>query len=687
MRKFTLLIASLFITIGAMAQTDYSYGYPDGNTTSRDHHPVSVSITDGCGVVQIVDGISTGLPYPSYFDKTENVFKVCCGETVTPKIVINGDWMHGYAYVDWNNDEQFTVNLTGNGPYASGDGNELVAWSLYGKNTDGNSGHNSNGEAVSGCQGPEFNLGSFTVPDGLEVGTQLRMRFAVMWNCIDPTGVSYTNFFSDGASIIDVTLEIVAPATNAEKDELSKYISKAGNVLDRFADKSIVKGDKIDIAGKISSNAGQNENNSGGSNDGAGITGLTDNNVNTYFHSRWGGTYVDEDHYLQIDLGDGSSLSDFCFAYSVRKGNNIRETSPAPTEIKVSVSENGADFEQIATITKDVNGLPSYTDLGNTLWCSDVIEAGINARYIRFTVTGVEGPGDIAWDGTSVYNANNRNEKGHVFFGLSAFELYSTKESDMPNVVKSEYAEKYTVEQVNAINESLATANLINLAVNPKKELVNGAFNELKEALSPFYYLLKVSAVGYATLCLGFDAEIPGFDGEENGAYIATGMIAPGYIHLEPIEGVIPAEAGVIIKAAEGEYDFMASNGTTANVEDNLLRGSVSDEYVEGAAYVLSAPDGAESVGLYPAKLNKNATGGEGTTHFLNNANKAYLPNSTGSSAASYSFRFGEGTTGIEQITDNREQSTAVYDLTGRRIEAITAPGIYIVNGVKKLVR
>ena len=55
--------------------------------------------------------------------------------------------------------------------------------------------------------------------------------------------------------------------------------------------------------------------------------------------------------------------------------------------------------------------------------------------------------------------------------------------------------------------------------------------------------------------------------------------------------------------------------------------------------------------------------------------------------AASYSFRFGEGTTGIDEITENREQSTAIYDLTGRRVEAITAPGIYVVNGRKVLVK
>ena len=73
---------------------------------------------------------------------------------------------------------------------------------------------------------------------------------------------------------------------------------------------------------------------------------------------------------------------------------------------------------------------------------------------------------------------------------------------------------------------------------------------------------------------------------------------------------------------------------------------------------------------------------------WLNNAAKAYLPASAvpNKSAAFYGFDW-EGTTGVDQITDNREQSTAIYDLTGRRVETITAPGIYIIDGVKVLVK
>ncbi len=58
----------------------------------------------------------------------------------------------------------------------------------------------------------------------------------------------------------------------------------------------------------------------------------------------------------------------------------------------------------------------------------------------------------------------------------------------------------------------------------------------------------------------------------------------------------------------------------------------------------------------------------------------------TQGTAAFYGFDWA-GTTGIDEVkTENGEVKT-IYDLTGRRVEAITAPGIYIVGGKKVLVK
>lgn len=45
------------------------------------------------------------------------------------------------------------------------------------------------------------------------------------------------------------------------------------------------------------------------------------------------------------------------------------------------------------------------------------------------------------------------------------------------------------------------------------------------------------------------------------------------------------------------------------------------------------------------------------------------------------------GTTGIENVKDENGKVKTIFDLTGRRVENITAPGIYIVGGKKVLVK
>lgn len=197
-------------------------------------------------------------------------------------------------------------------------------------------------------------------------------------------------------------------------------------------------------------------------------------------------------------------------------------------------------------------------------------------------------------------------------------------------------------------------------------------------------YDLNVSSVGYSTMYLGANAIIP--DSVE--AYIATGCSST-HLMLEKVTGnILPKETGVIVKANQGTYSF---NYTIEEAEEDvtsLLTGTTANEYIQGNAYVLSIVNG--ELGLYKATLNKNATGGDDNTHFLNNANKAYLPataiGATAQQSAGFRFSFG-GTTAIEEITDERAQSTEIYDLQGRRVKEITAPGIYIVNGKKVLYR
>ena len=209
-------LSAMFISMGANAQGDYYVKHgADVNVTHSTHYPKAVGVANVRGDQQVLDNIATAPRCAAYFDKTSTVFEVKSGETVTPLITINGAWMHGYVFVDWNNNKQFDVNVTGEGPYIKGEGNELMCWSLYSHNGNGDNGWNSAGLYQPG--GDVLAPGSFRVPEGLEVGSTYRMRYAIQWNSIDPSG-SYANFISDGGSIIDVTLKISGIASEDEQN-------------------------------------------------------------------------------------------------------------------------------------------------------------------------------------------------------------------------------------------------------------------------------------------------------------------------------------------------------------------------------------------------------------------------------------------------------------------------------------
>lgn len=195
---------------------DYAINFEkDAKQTHSSRYSTSVSLTVN-GQEQTIE---FGKTMNGYEDLTAQSFTVTPGAEVTPAIGYVGEWMHGYVYVDLNNDKQFSFNADSDDQT----GTEVVSYSFYSA-SNGSTGLNSKGETVSNnCNVNP--LPSFTAP--AEEGTY-RIRFKVDWNSVDAGGcvVSGNNILNNGGGIYDATLvvkdvtdgidSINAEAANAE---------------------------------------------------------------------------------------------------------------------------------------------------------------------------------------------------------------------------------------------------------------------------------------------------------------------------------------------------------------------------------------------------------------------------------------------------------------------------------------
>ena len=132
-----------------------------------------------------------------YFNKTENIFLAKPGETVTPTIDWKGEWMHGYAYLDKDDNGKFDVDYTNSGVTNARD---LVSYSYY-------KDKNSAGKSASGDCG--VGLPSFKIDDDMKPGIY-RMRYKVDWDNVDPGGSTATDnlITGNGGALIDVLVNI-----------------------------------------------------------------------------------------------------------------------------------------------------------------------------------------------------------------------------------------------------------------------------------------------------------------------------------------------------------------------------------------------------------------------------------------------------------------------------------------------
>jgi len=191
---------------------DYAINFDkDAKQTHSSRYSTSVSLQQTGKDKQTIEFGKTMNGYEDLTAGTEK-FTVEAGSEVTPSIGYVGEWMHGYVYIDLDNDKQFSFNADG----ADQTGTEVVSYSYY-------KDQNSKGEsASSNCNVNP--MPSFTAPT--TPGTY-RIRFKVDWDNIDAGGsVASGNYIlNNGGGIYDATLEVVEPVV----DGISTINAEAAN--------------------------------------------------------------------------------------------------------------------------------------------------------------------------------------------------------------------------------------------------------------------------------------------------------------------------------------------------------------------------------------------------------------------------------------------------------------------------
>lgn len=463
------------------------------------------------------------------------------------------------------------------------------------------------------------------------------------------------------------------------------------------------------------------------------LKNICDKKTSTFFHSTWSAdTY--EDHFIQIELPE--EMSQLKLSFDSRIGNNVPTlvvlsgvtTANEQAELKAQI-DAAAETQKLYETYKNGNlignGLnqttsfttfaPAYAKAneintkGETATSAEITSARLallnacntfaftlnkptNGTFIRIHSSAAsQAAMPYLSSETSTVNANRaaylvgkdgENEAKTIFFyndnkllayetgyyleNISNFAGYkgiTTGTSIQFSEAENRAAGCYNV-KFNGNRFLYTQVSGSNYFTDAGGSAPNDGYNFQMEYVESLP--LSVGPAGYATLIAPVALEIPA------GVEVYTAAFEDGKAKLTSISDVIPANVGVVVKAAQGTYNFKIT--TTENVATSALNGVPNTANVasESAAFILA--NGKHGVGFY--KLSS----ANRTIHGF----RAFYTAPAEAQAVS-AFLLEDNVTGIEEIETSADKAP-IYDLSGRRV-AKAEKGVYIQNGRKIFVK
>lgn len=175
----------------------------------------------------------------------------------------------------------------------------------------------------------------------------------------------------------------------------------------------------------------------------------------------------------------------------------------------------------------------------------------------------------------------------------------------------------------------------------------------------------------FATTCAPFNFAIVGDDVK---AYAGKLSADGKELDMKEIEGNVPANQGVILKAAMGVGEVTVKVVNTADAIDNDLKGT-NDEMTDlSQVYVFGRDKVTRHVGFYTAAGDAPLP-----------ANRAYLNKPAQEAVNAVAMNFGNGmVTNINTaISAHGADNAPIYDLSGRRVQRTVKGSLYIKGGRK----